>query len=96
MPRLQNVYVISIHRSAICKSNKGKFSRVRPDDILSELLAKSFNLSGLADILVNKNKNKNINIDDIIIGCAMPEAEQGLNVARIASLLAGFPIVFRR
>ena len=95
MPRLQNVYVISIHRSAICKSNKGKFSRVRPDDILSELLAKSFNLSGLSDILVNKNKNKNknknINIDDIIIGCAMPEAEQGLNIARIASLLAGFP-----
>ena len=61
MPRLQNVYVISIHRSAICKSNKGKFSRVRPDDILSELLAKSFNLSGLSDILVNKNKNKNKN-----------------------------------
>ena len=83
---IQDVYVISVSRSAICKSNKGKFANTRPDDILAELLKKSYLKSDI------QNKVSQEQINDVIIGCAMPEAQQGLNIARVSSLLAGFPV----
>ena len=78
---MNTVYIVAAQRSAVAK-NRGGFRYYRPDnllaDILRSLLASQPNLDPKA-------------IADVIIGCAMPEGEQGMNVARISSLLAGFP-----
>ncbi len=75
------VYIVSSIRTPVGKAGS-VFKNVRPDDLLSFILK-----SLLADNpSVDPSK-----IDDVIIGCAMPEAEQGLNVARISSLLASYP-----
>lgn len=77
----QAAYIVSSIRTPVGKAG-GVFKDVRPDDLLSFVLK-----SLLADNpSVDPSK-----IDDVIIGCAMPEAEQGLNVARISSLLANYP-----
>ncbi len=75
------VYIVAAKRTAIGKAKKGGFAKKRPDELLAELI---------------KDTVKTVNIDtkdiaDVIIGCAFPEAEQGQNIARIASLLAGLP-----
>lgn len=78
---MQNAYIIDAVRTPVGKRN-GDFKTTRPDD----LLAHSFTA------LLARNPNIDpAKIDDVIVGCAMPEAQQGLNVARIASLLAGIP-----
>ena len=77
----ENVYIVAAKRSAVTKAKKGGFAKKRPDDLLADVLRKTVAKSG-----INPK-----DIDDIVIGCAMPEAEQGLNVARISSLLAGLP-----
>ncbi len=77
---MSDVYIISAKRTPIGKSG-GVFKHERPDDLLSFVLKQ----------LTIDNLDPNL-IDDVIIGCAMPEAEQGLNVARIALLLADYPI----
>ena len=77
----QAVYIVNSIRSPVGKAG-GVFKQVRPDDLLSFVLK---------ELLKN---NPNIDpkaIDDVIIGCAMPEAEQGFNIARIAALLANYP-----
>lgn len=78
---MNTVYIVAAQRSPVTK-NRGGFRYKRPDDLLAEvlkhLLATQPNLDPKA-------------INDVIIGCAMPEAEQGMNVARISSLLAGLP-----
>jgi acetyl-CoA acyltransferase len=77
----RNVYVVDAVRTAVGKAG-GVFKTVRPDDLLAHCLAG----------LIKRNQQLDpALIDDVIIGCAMPEAEQGMNVARIASLLAGLP-----
>ncbi len=75
------VYVVAAQRTAIGKAKKGGFAKKRPDDLLAEVIAKTVEKSG-----INKS-----DIADVVIGCAFPEAEQGLNVARNAALLAGLP-----
>ncbi len=78
---LQDVYIVSAVRTAVGKY-KGAFANVRPDDLLAHVIKGS----------VEKIKGLDPkDISDVIIGCAMPEAEQGMNVARIATLLAGLP-----
>jgi len=77
----QAVYIVSSIRSPVGKAG-GVFKQVRPDDLLSFVLKEL-----LKD---NPNIDPKV-IDDVIIGCAMPEAEQGLNIARIAALLANYP-----
>lgn len=77
----QSAYIISAIRTPIGKAG-GVFKQTRPDDLLAFLLKQSLALHPSID--------PNF-IDDVIIGCAMPEAQQGLNVARIALLLAGYP-----
>lgn len=75
------VYIIEAKRSAITKAHKGEFAKLRPDELL-------------AKIIQDTVKSSNIDpshIDDVVIGCAFPEGEQGLNVARVAALLAGLP-----
>jgi len=77
----ENVYIVAAKRSAVTKAKKGGFAKKRPDDLLADILRKTVAESG-----INPK-----DIGDIVVGCAMPEAEQGLNVARISSLLAGLP-----
>ncbi len=77
---LQDAYIVKTLRTPVAKYN-GKFKYTRPDDLLSHVLK-----GVVADTPELKTR-----VEDVIIGCAMPEAEQGMNVARIATLLAGFP-----
>lgn len=77
---LQDAYIVDAYRTPVAKYN-GKFKHVRPDDLLAHALKG----------VVAKNPELIDRVADVIIGCAMPEGEQGMNVARIATLLAGFP-----
>jgi acetyl-CoA acyltransferase len=77
---LQDAYIVEAFRTPVAKYN-GKFKYVRPDDLLAHALKG----------VVAKNPELKDKVADVIIGCAMPEGEQGMNVARIATLLAGFP-----
>ena len=76
-----NVYIVSAHRSAMTKAHKGGFAKTRPDELLADVIKQS----------VEKGLINPQDIDDVIVGCAFPEASQGMNVARISSLLAGLP-----
>ena len=80
--QLQEVYICEAIRTPVGKAPRGIFKVTRPDDLLAHCL------KGI------KDRNPQINfeeIGDVIVGCAMPEAEQGMNVARISLLLAGYP-----
>lgn len=79
--QIQDAYIVAATRTPVAK-RKGAFRNVRPDDMLAHVLrAVTAKVQGL-DLK---------EIGDVIVGCAMPEAEQGMNVARIGLLLAGFP-----
>ncbi|HEY4530391.1 MAG TPA: acetyl-CoA C-acyltransferase [Luteimonas sp.] len=80
--QIQDAYIVAATRTPVGKAPKGVFRNTRPDDMLAHVL-KSV-VAQAPGIDVNR-------IDDAIIGCAMPEAEQGMNVARIGVLLAGLP-----
>ncbi len=79
--QIQPVYVVAAVRTPVGKA-RGVFRHVRPDDLL---------VHALKGVLAKVPTIPNEKYEDIIIGCAMPEAEQGMNVARISSLLAGLP-----
>jgi len=79
---MKTAYILSIYRSAGCKAKKGKFKDMRPDDLLGKVLAETVKRSQIDPNL----------IDDVIIGCAFPEGEQGMNVAKVASFIAGLPV----
>jgi acetyl-CoA acyltransferase len=76
--------VVLAHRTAIARAKKGALALTRPDDLLVQLMR------GVLDRAQKLGLDPEV-IDDVLIGCAMPEAEQGLNVARIAALGAGLP-----
>ncbi len=76
------MYIVSAKRTPVGKAHKGAFAKARPDDLLAHCI------KNLLSEIPNLDHEK---ISDVIIGCAMPEAEQGMNVARIAALLAGLP-----
>ena len=80
---MQDAVIVSATRTAVGKAPNGTLKTVRPDEmaaaVISEALRRAPGLEASE-------------IDDVILGCAMPEAEQGLNVARIASLRAGVPV----
>lgn len=78
----QQAYIVAARRTPVGKAPRGVFSRTRPDDLLTHVLRGVVNDCGGL---------KGETVDDVIIGCAMPEAEQGLNVARIATLMADLP-----
>lgn len=78
----QEAYIVAATRTPVGKAPRGMFKNVRPDDMLVHVLrAVMKQCEGLDPTA----------IDDVIVGCAMPEAEQGINVARVALLLAGLP-----
>lgn len=78
---MKSVYIVAARRSALTKAKKGSFANVRPDDLLAHIIKHT----------VAESKVNPADIGDVVIGCAFPEAEQGQNIARIATLLAGLP-----
>lgn len=80
--QIQDAYIVSAVRTPVGKAPRGVFRNTRPDDLLAHVLREVVKLAPGIDPA---------RIGDAIIGCAMPEAEQGMNVARIGVLLAGLP-----
>jgi len=80
--QLQEAYIVAATRTPIGKAPRGMFKNTRPDDLLSRVLQ-----SALSQV---PNLDPKL-IEDAIVGCSFPEAEQGMNVARIGVLLAGLP-----
>ena len=82
MKQLQDAYIVAATRTPIGRSHKGSFKHLRPDDLLAHALR-----SAMAQVPGLDPKA----VEDVICGCAIPEAQQGLNVARIGAILAGLP-----
>ena len=82
MKQIQEAYIVAATRSPIGRSSRGFFRNTRPDDLLVKVLQ-----AALAQV---PTLDQNM-IEDLICGCAMPEGQQGLNVARTAVVLAGLP-----
>ena len=78
----QDAYIVAATRSPIGKAPRGMLRHMRPDDLLVRVLQ-----SALAQVPTLDPAT----IEDAVVGCAFPEAEQGLNLARMAVLLAGLP-----
>ncbi|GAB2502844.1 acetyl-CoA C-acyltransferase [Arenimonas alkanexedens] len=82
--QIQDAYIVAATRTPVGKAPRGVFRNTRPDEMLAHVLrAVVAQVPGIDPT----------RIDDAIIGCAMPEGEQGMNVARIGLLLAGLPNV---
>jgi acetyl-CoA acyltransferase len=80
--QLQEAYIVAATRTPIGKAPRGMFRNVRPDDLLVRVLQSALSQVPQLDPML---------IEDAIVGCSFPEAEQGLNLARMAVLLAGLP-----
>ncbi|MCZ8317500.1 MAG: acetyl-CoA C-acyltransferase [Lysobacteraceae bacterium] len=80
--QVQDAYIVAATRTPVGKAPRGFFRNTRPDDLLAHVLKSVVAQAPGIDLS---------QIDDAIIGCAMPEGEQGMNVARIGVLLAGLP-----
>jgi acetyl-CoA acyltransferase len=80
---MQDAVIVSAVRTAIGKAPNGTLRATRPDDLAATVIAEA---------LRRARGIEAAEVEDVVIGCAMPEAEQGLNVARIASLRAGIPV----
>lgn len=81
---MSDVYIVDALRTPVGKAPRGMFKNTLPDDLL------------LATLKAVQERHASIDwasVGDVVIGCAMPEAEQGMNIARIASLRAGLPEV---
>lgn len=78
----EQAYIVSPMRSAVGKAYRGALRAKRPDDLCAEVIQATLRGAKTFDVSL---------IEDVVIGCAMPEAEQGMNVARFALLLAGLP-----
>src|SRR5215831_16253588 len=80
---MKDAVIISAVRTAVGKAGKGTLRAARPDDLAATVIAEAIRRVPGLDAK---------EVEDVVIGCAMPEAEQGMNVARIASLRAGLPV----
>ena len=80
---MRDAVIVSSVRTAVGKSGRGALATTRPDDLAATAI------EGALARLPQLDRNE---IEDVILGCAMPEAEQGMNVARIAALRAGLPV----
>jgi len=78
---MKTAYILASYRTAGCRANKGKFKDMRPDDLAAAAMAGLIERTGIDPAT----------IEDVILGCAFPEGEQGMNVARIAAMKAGIP-----
>jgi acetyl-CoA acyltransferase len=82
MKQVQDAYIVAATRSPIGRSHKGSFRNLRPDDLLARVIQSALGQTPGLDPAA---------IEDVIAGCAIPEGQQGLNVARVAAVLAGLP-----
>jgi len=78
---MNTAYILAAYRTAGCRAKKGKFKDMRPDDLAAEAIRGLVERTG-----VDPEK-----IDDVIMGCAFPEGEQGMNMAKVAASRAGLP-----
>jgi len=80
---MQDAVIVSATRTAVGRSPNGALKTVRPDEMAAAVISETLRRAPGVEPS---------DVEDVILGCAMPEAEQGLNVARIASLRAGVPV----
>jgi acetyl-CoA acyltransferase len=80
---IDDVVIAAAVRSAVGRAHKGTLALTRPDELAGQVIAA---------LLARVPHVKPADVEDLILGCAMPEGEQGLNVARVAGVLAGLPI----
>ncbi|ORJ60674.1 thiolase family protein [Geothermobacter hydrogeniphilus] len=78
---MNTAYILAAYRTPGCRAKKGKFKDMRPDDLAAEAIRGLVERTG-----VDSGK-----IDDVILGCAFPEGEQGMNMAKVAASRAGLP-----
>ena len=79
---MKNVVICGYVRSAFTQANKGELSKTRPDDLAGIVIRE----------LVQKSGINTEDVEDLILGCAFPEGEQGMNLARNVVFLSGLPI----
>lgn len=79
---MKNVVIAGYARSPFHFANKGELTKVRPDDMAAQVIKG----------LVEKTGVKAEDLEDLIMGCAFPEGEQGFNVARLVGFMAGLPL----
>jgi acetyl-CoA acyltransferase len=79
---MKTAYILAAYRTPGCKAKKGKFKDMRPDDLAAAAIKG----------LVERTGVDPQRVEDVILGCAFPEAEQGMNVARVAGMKAGLPV----
>src|SRR5882724_7346857 len=79
---MKNVVIAGFARSPFTLANKGALMRVRPDDMAARVIS----------ALIARTGVKPQDIEDLIVGCAFPEGEQGFNIGRLTALLAGLPL----
>ncbi len=80
---MEEAYIVASVRSPLAKANKGSFVNLRIDDVCAEVIKGALARVPQLDPEL---------VEDVMLGCAMPEGEQGLNIARNVSFLAGFPL----
>jgi acetyl-CoA acyltransferase len=78
---MREVAIVAAVRTAIARAGRGTLKDVRPDTLAAHVIK----------VALERSKLPADQVEDVVLGCAMPEAEQGMNVARIAALLAGLP-----
>ncbi len=79
---MRDAYIVQSVRTPGCKQKRGLFNQTRPEELISFIMKSA----------VERTKNLNFDdFDDVMLGCAFPEGEQGLNLGRVAPKMAGFP-----
>jgi acetyl-CoA acyltransferase len=79
---MKKAYILASYRTPGCRANKGKFKDMRPDDLAALAIKGLMERTGIDPATIN----------DVYLGCAFPEAEQGMNIGRIAAMKAGLPV----
>ena len=78
---MRTAYLVAAKRTAGCKAKKGKFRDLRPDELAARVIQ---------DLVLSSGIDPS-QLEDVILGCAFPEGEQGMNIGRIAAMKAGLP-----
>ncbi len=78
---MKTAYILASYRTPGCRAHKGKFRDMRPDDLAAAVIR----------AIVERTGVEAAQVDDVYLGCAFPEAEQGMNVGRVAAMKAGLP-----
>ncbi len=79
---MKKAYILASYRTPGCRANKGKFKDMRPDDLAASAIKG----------LIERTDADPATVEDVYLGCSFPEAEQGMNVGRVAALRAGLPV----